>query len=175
MWAAAVQQVSECRRVEHGELVAAHNAIAASHSALNGRLREVSQNWMTQRTAYCSRPRRQCRSITNADVEVAPAPFTGACADAPTSPEPVTPDGAQANQAQMDAADEAYLAWGREAKQILECKKTLYDRSAEVIRARLAEHDAIAQRYAAVTALWDAERTEYCARPRKQCEVPAEQ
>jgi hypothetical protein len=170
-WARAVRTSAECKRAEFDEVAAQRRAKAQAHDALNARLREVSARWAEQRNLYCARPRRQCRTIGEAELIVPQSAQTGPCAETLSAPEPVIPEGATANQQAMDAADAAYLAWGSEVQRNMQCRRAEFERLTAISNVREAEHNRLAQRLAEFTSNWDVERTEYCARPRKHCQT----
>lgn len=89
-------------------------------------------------------------------------------------PAPSFPDGATANGAAMDAANIIYTAWGTSMQAGITCRRNEYEAHLETARVRRDEHNVAADQLNSVTAAWQAETAEFCARPRQNC-TPAEQ
>jgi hypothetical protein len=105
---------------------------------------------------------------------VAPAgpPVQSRCGE--VEAEPSIPDGAVATNRAINAANDAYIAWGTAARAVLECRRAEVAELDARSHALLEQHNAAVGRVNALTATWVAEQQEYCARDGVTCEEVAQ-
>lgn len=79
--------------------------------------------------------------------------------------DPTFPDGATANSRAMDAGNTAYQAWAEGFRAVYECNRTEYQQALANLRARQATMEGLNAKVSSLTAAWEAEVTEFNARP----------
>lgn len=98
-----------------------------------------------------------------AQIEGAPAPAaSSSCGAMPAAP--TVPDGATANRRAMNAAREAYNAWGAQAQTVLACRRAEVEELGARRDALVNEYNAANAQARAVSQQMAAEDAEFNAR-----------